>query len=319
MYPHLFILTSLLTNLLFLGYLSPALAGCGCDKPPPAPAVVIPHVAFPGLSLTLFHDSFQVGQTWNVAFRNGRTTKAVSAQVVSRRALTDPTGITYGPQLVVLMPEAPVGPTSITASFDAMSLTVPQDAFTVIGRPLMVSEHDAHYKVQQYKTVVSADGGLYMSVSGLHAVCKAMEFQVFSPRFPLRVAQMTILNSQGFFIDAFGPQSVDHFVIEPGTGAKSDLLHYFRHSFEQYCADHQPGGPKEVDPSDPNWHLNGTPHVDYSTLIFAITGDVRERPLRGGRRTSLVLDMQTTLGDGTGAWEVEQEEEMVSDDDDDDD
>lgn len=38
-------------------------AGCGCDKPPPQPAAVIPHVAFPGMSVTLSDKSFIAGQT----------------------------------------------------------------------------------------------------------------------------------------------------------------------------------------------------------------------------------------------------------------
>lgn len=319
MSPTVLIVISFLSSLLLLGRSSLALAGCGCDKPPPAPAIVIPQVAFSGLPVTLFHSSLQVGQTWTITFRSRGATRTVTAAVVSRRALTDPSGATQEPQLIVTVPDIPVGPTSLTASSDGSSFTVAKNAFTVIARPLMVSEQDTQYTVQRYEAVVGADGNLYMSVGGLNDVCKAMEFRARSPRFPLRVTQMTIFNAQGFFIDSYGPQSAEHFVVEPGAGAKSDLLHYFRHSFSQYCADHQAGGSKEVDPSDPNWHLDGTPHVDYATLIFVLAGEMRGRPLRGGRRIFLALEVQTRLGDGTGAWEIEREEEVIVDDDNDDD
>jgi hypothetical protein len=39
-----------------------AYAGCGCDKPPPKPAAVIPAVAYRGLNVTLYDAAFQPGQ-----------------------------------------------------------------------------------------------------------------------------------------------------------------------------------------------------------------------------------------------------------------
>ena len=38
-------------------------AGCGCDKPPPMPAAVIPHVAFSDMLVTFFDPSF-VQEAW---------------------------------------------------------------------------------------------------------------------------------------------------------------------------------------------------------------------------------------------------------------
>jgi hypothetical protein len=153
-----------------------------------------------------------------------------------------------------------------------------------------------------------------------------MEFKAFITDYPLRVENMLIFNIQGFFIDSLSTQSADFFLIEPQQGVKSDLLHYFRHSFEQYCIDHQPGGAGEVDPTDPNWHLNDTPHVDYSTLIFAVAGNLNDGSVPPAGSASSELELETRLGDGTGAWEPEREEEVVTlpddddgDDDDDDD
>src|SRR5258708_37560703 len=55
---------------LFLSAPASLQAGCGCDKPPPLPAAVIPNVAFRGMTLSIFHDSFKPGQTWSVTFRS---------------------------------------------------------------------------------------------------------------------------------------------------------------------------------------------------------------------------------------------------------
>ena len=47
-------LIGVLSRLSPLGWPPPVEAGCGCDKPPPEPAVVIPNVAFPGMTVQLF-------------------------------------------------------------------------------------------------------------------------------------------------------------------------------------------------------------------------------------------------------------------------
>ena len=98
--------------------------------------------------------------------------------------------------------------------------------------------------------------------------------------YPLRLANgdVIISNSQGYLINSLklNSGSIPPFSVVPQNGKHSDTLKYYRHSFETYCADHQPGGAREVDPIDPNWHKDGTPHVDYSTLIFAITGRFKD-------------------------------------------
>ena len=112
-----------------------AQASCGCLKPPPEPATVIPNIAVPGLPITLFHDSFQAGQKWKVVFESrtagklmrqmGRT---VIARVIQRRDITDPTGATYTPQLVVRIPSLPNGPTGITVSRSKDSFHVSEES-----------------------------------------------------------------------------------------------------------------------------------------------------------------------------------------------
>ncbi|NOT54234.1 MAG: hypothetical protein HOP18_06475 [Deltaproteobacteria bacterium] len=267
-------LTVLLTAVLLVGPARSAQAGCGCDKPAPAPATIIPQAAFSGMPVTLFHNSFQAGQAWKVTFQNNTTRLTTTATVVSKRTLTDPTGATRVPQLVVAVPKVSMGPTRITATRDGFSFTVSEAQFTVIGKPVAVAEQAGSLVVKKYATGVGADGTVYLSVAGFNNVCQAMEFRATLDNYPLRfgMGDAAITNHQGFFVDALDTYSADHFSILPPVGTSSNILDYFRHSFAQYCVDHQSGGIKEVDAQDPNWHRDGTAHTDYSTLIFAISG-----------------------------------------------
>ncbi|WP_089937125.1 hypothetical protein [Candidatus Entotheonella palauensis] len=309
-------LTLMIVALFCLARPTPGIAGCGCEKLPPEPGAVIPNAAFRGLPVTFYHNSFQAGQTWDVVFQNGSQTRTVTASVVSKRDITDASGSTFAPQLVVTVPNIAVGPTTIQASSGSDSFTVPSSSFTVIARPVQISEQEMEYDVANYATGVGSDRTLYISIGGLDDVCKAMAFEVSIEDYPLRVSDIAIINSQGFYIDALGLPSADIFFVEPGDDDDSDIVHYLRHEFEQYCANHQPGQARVVDPADPNWHLHGSSaHVDYSTLIFAITGHLEGggAPVPGA--VSLELEIETTLGDGTEDWEEEQEEEDVDDDD----
>jgi hypothetical protein len=138
-----------------------------------------------------------------------------------------------------------------------------------------------------------------------------MSFQAELDGYPLRFSDgdVLIFNSQGYFIDSLTPLSHNHFSISPGDASTSNELSYYRHSFAKYCADHQSGGPKQIDPKDPNWHLDGTPHVDYSIVIFAINGHFDNGSVQQPGVVSAKMNVKTTLGDGTGVWESEQPEE----------
>ena len=60
-------------------------AGCGCDKPPPLPAALIPGVAFSGMPVTFFDPRFVAGQQWNITFNSGKVSATVSAAVELKR------------------------------------------------------------------------------------------------------------------------------------------------------------------------------------------------------------------------------------------
>jgi hypothetical protein len=303
--------TTFLVAVLLIGPSITAYAGCGCDKPAPAPAMVIPQAAFPGMSVTLFHERFQAGQVWEVTFQNNTTLVTVPAMVVSKRTLTDLTRATYVPQLVVAVPNIDMGPTRITAVREEVSFTVLETLFTVIGKPVAVAEQSGSFSVKRYTTGVGADGTLYVSVTGLHGVCQPMEFRIMLKGYPLRfeMGDIAITNHQGFFIDALDTESVDHFAIYPSSGPMSNILDYFRHSFALYCVDHQVGGVKEVDSQDQNWHRDKTAHTDYSTLIFAIAGHFDNRSVPSPGRVSFDLQLQANTRTDNASWALEKGEE----------
>jgi hypothetical protein len=108
---------------------------------------------------------------------------------------------------------------------------------------------------------------------------------------------------------------LDHASVAPETqkGQDSDTLHYFRHSFEKYCAAHLAGGEDEVDPQDPHWHLDGTPHVDYSTLIFAVAGHFDDGSFPTPGSASFKIELETEIVEDEGALSSgeHQDEERV--------
>jgi hypothetical protein len=284
-----------------------ALAGCGCDKPPPKPAAVIPSVAAPGMPVTFYDRKFAKNQKWEVSFTSGTTSVSTTAVVVKKRDITVSSGKKMAPQLIVTVPKLPPGPTSIRISRGKhVQLMIPANSFVVMGGLIGVSQQNNELELTNYASAVAEDGTLYLGVGGLNTVCDPMKFKS-AMGDPLRFGDgdVLIFNGQGYFIDALNPSSHNHFFINPGNSTTSDQLTYERHSFQQYCIDHAPGGAKQIDPKDPNWHLDGTPHVDYSIVIFAINAHLDSGATLAPGPMSSQMKMETELGDGTGDWEPE--------------
>ncbi len=300
---------------LFASHPRRAEAGCGCDKPAPAPAAIIPSAAFSGMKVTLFDTQLRNGQSWTVTFQNGPTSVKTTATVVTKPSLTDPPGATVIPQLVVTVPAGvAMGPTRILASSKKSSLTVSEQSFTIIGKPLVLSEQMSSSKVESYTTGVGADGTLYVSLGGLQEVCQPFEVKTQFTNYPLRFAlgDVVVLNHQGFLIDTLNDMSADHFVILPSGGAQSNVLDYYRHSFEMYCERHLTGGAKAVDTLNPDWHLDGTAHTDYSTLIFAIAGRFADGSQPQPGSVTFGLTLTSRVGDPVAEpWAQEKEEENI--------
>jgi len=308
----------LVLNCLLLVRPGGADAGCGCNKPPPLPAAVIPSVAFEGMTITLFNPAFAVGQSWSVTFTDTSTSVTVTSPVISRRNITDPSGNTRTPQLVLSVPEVLVGPVSIAASNGTSSMNIPASDFVVLGRPIAVAETNQEINAASYSMAVGLDGTLWVGIAGLARVCDPIEIDAQFKGYPLQFGfgDVSIINLQGFFIDTLNSQSAGHvsFQAADDSGTDSTKLIYFRHDFEQYCKNHLIGGSLQVDPLDTNWHLVGSPHVDYSTLFFAIAGKLPNgsTPPPGLMAANLTLTV-TTYTDAQGlSWEPETNEEGVS-------
>lgn len=336
--------------------LAPSLAqaGCGCLKPPPPPPLeplmsppafpspppsapqvsVLPHMAFPGMMVSIFAQDFTPDQTWQVTFQGGgqQITQAnlpTSLQWDLWDTNADGTRKTKTPRLVVTLPSGlPAGPTSITISGPSRPtpLVIPASGFAVIGKPVTVAEQTSKTRAKNYQAAVGTvavdtyiqdgqektrlsvapEGRLYLALGGLDKVCKPMTFKALIKDNPLRFSygDVSIINTQGFLIEDLGPETSDHFTPRSNAGhpEKSDRFDYWRHSFADYCTEHQAHGSKEIDPADPYWHLDGTPHVDYATLIFVIAAhrDNGSTPAVGP--TTLNLRIETKVDDESDDW-----------------
>ena len=285
---HLFLLLAILL------FASPIHAGCGCDKPPPLPSVVVPEVSYYNGKITLHHSNFRAGHVWQVKFTNGRSDWLTSATVVDKKSLTN--GGQLSPQLVVTVPNVDRGPTSITLSRTGMlPITVPSSEFTITGAPMAMPTPNTA-TTYTYSAATGTDGLTYLAMSGLQNICQALDLTGVINNWPLTYGpgDIQIINAQGFHIETLDAGELGHFGIDAGSYPASNMLSYSRHSFAQYCADHQPGGIKAVSGTDPDWHVDNTPHTRYDALIFIIDGKINgATPTAGARNLSVTITTST--------------------------
>jgi len=69
-----------------------------------------------------------------------------------------------------------------------------------------------------------------------------------------------------------GSDGTVYIQITAGSGLTSSTFGYWRHEFRTYKAAHRQIDAWSPDDSDPNWHANGTYHVDHDHLVIAIRG-----------------------------------------------
>ncbi len=262
---------------------SPAEAGCGCDKPPPPPAAVRPGVTYSGQAVSLFSSAFASGQTYVVTFTSGISgvQSSVTGTVTIRRDLA--TG-EYVPQLVVTLPNMPLGPTSITATLAGKTtptLSNGDASFTVAPQPIAVPSDYGTWRFPHFKGAVGRDGVAYISLD-LTNVTRPVVIDAQAVGYPLRYTASGVLfdNVQGFVMQALVAGKPDKLQPVPGMfvlpasnpTSDSDSLRYSRHEFVSYYLQHIERQPHAVDSTDPNWHLDGTRHIDHDHLILALTG-----------------------------------------------
>lgn len=258
-------------------------AACGCLKPPPEPAAVLPSVGIQGQTLSFFNVAIQSGDFFTVDFyaEDGSRYTATGTAALLGDIAAWPTQVSV-PTLKVTMPvvdSADYGPmTVIGTKADGTTFRIEKDGFTAIGQPIDLNVNEANRRISDYATGVGEDGSLFIAFKGLEQICSGVEYEGQLIHYPLAYGydQQTIWNVQGYLLDTFVPEHEAYYTWEAGTGHKSDRSKYNRHSFEQYCAAHAAGESLEVDPSNPDFHLNGVPHVQYDVVIVQTTGTFRD-------------------------------------------
>lgn len=252
-----------------------AQAGCGCDKAPPAPAAVRPHATYAGMDVTIFDASLQSEQTYEVTFTSGITgeSQTVSGVAVTKRDLADSQ---YKPQVVVAVPFLPLGPTSISVSQAGQSgalLATDDAALTVVPQPLALTNEVGTSQVPDFQAAVSREGTVYLSLD-LTGLTLPRTFKGTALGYPLRFSGLDVIfyNAQGFVMQLLEEGMTGLYSINTAAGTNSDTLMYSRHEFNTYFVGHTERQTHEVDTTDPNWHLDGTPHIDHDHMIVAIAG-----------------------------------------------
>ena len=106
---------------------------------------------------------------------------------------------------------------------------------------------------------------------------------------PLRFTNDDVVfyNIQGVMMQLLAEGMPGLYALEAADGTPdSDLLQYSRHEFNTHFLRHAERKTHGVDASDPNWHQDGSRHIDHDHLIVAITEmlDDGSTPVAGATR-----------------------------------
>ena len=251
---------------------SPARAGCGCAKPPPPLAAVRPFVGFGGQTITLFDSRLNVGANYQVQFvaRADGSTDWSRGQAVLLPDLAD--GM-IRPQLRVKVGEVSFGPCQINVWENGVLVySLTDDQFTVTAQPVALHQYAETVTQDGYQAGVGSDGTVYIAVD-VKQVSVATTFTGVANGFPLvfGAPNVAMYNTQGFFMQALDPTIAGLFRITAGTAQTSNMLAYWRHEFQTYKDQHRQLDAYNTD-ANPDWHADGSRHVDHDTIFVAIAG-----------------------------------------------
>ena len=286
---------SMLAALVIFTPTTQADAGCGCDKPPPPRAVVRPFVGYEDIRITLFDDRLEDGRRYDVRFTaaDGTSDWSRARGTTKKRDLAD--GVKR-PQVRVRVPELPYGPCKITVFKNLLPLyTIPDSQFTIAARPLELHDFDEGVTRFDYSTGVGRDGTVYVPVD-VSRVDSATTFTAMAEGFRLAYGpgNVAMYNDQGFLMQLLDPTAVQSlFQIVPGDLTTSDVLAYWRHEFASYKAAHRRNDNLDTD-DDPDWHADGTYHVDHDHIVVAIRGMVDGRTPTPGSTPEFELAVVST-------------------------
>lgn len=283
----------LLTSALFFALTPMAVAGCGCDHPPPDWAMVMPSFGSHGKTLTLFPDgfAFDMKQIYQVQFEDhtGATRLADGyAETPASLNVRVPDGLTPGPVSIHL------------PAIGKRGYTYGSELFTAMSAAPIIPTVDGVYEAASFEGAVTADGTLLVSFN-LSDVLDATQFAYQFTNLPLSFGpdDVVFYNEDGIDLTLFTlsvADEVEHqwgsyygWTVEDDTnltgrvfgkkvrlpsnlGAMSDILNYWRHEFHTYYQAHLPSGSHEV---SLGMHPDGTLHIDHDHLVLAISGKVR--------------------------------------------
>ena len=247
----------------------PAWAGCGCDKPPPEPGPIIPDATYPGMTVKIYDKDLVPGNTYEVGIEGVDTLSVV--------ADTDREGKN---RVVVPIPDTcRVGPTSVRVTGGDVRLAIPSSAFTLVSKPVRLTETEGIYHIRGYRAAVDEQGRLLLSFD-VSDVRNARNFvgQFLNKGLRMKsAADADFYNTQGFLMTDFATYELPYHIpgltkrIE-GKGKGSDMILYWRHEFCTWNDAHDPGAAHEMDPLDNDYHADGSRHVDHNHIILKVTG-----------------------------------------------
>jgi len=279
-----------------------------------------------GGCVALFGDALVEGRAYGVDFTHGNGHHR-RVDVVARRARDLADGAWRAQLWVPVPPKSPLGPAAIEVQDGggAVVLRIPDTDFTVIAPPVVVPEAGGVVAVDKYRGAVGRDGTLYVALD-VSGMLPRVDFIAKGYALALRYDKdsMVLYNTQGVLMEALDSAVRDEDLnndgdsTDPGegdwngnglldnpdisavvseSGGDTDAFLYNRHPFETYDAQHQPGAPHALDPSDPNWHVDGTRHTDNFHFVAAIGG----ASLHGGALTPGATDPFTLVLDAAVA------------------
>jgi hypothetical protein len=274
-------------------------AGCGCSKPPPPRAAVRPFVASPDQTITIFNDALINGGQYWVQFTS-MTDGSVDwsrGKVNSRRDFADGQNRA---QLRVSVGNVALGPCKIAvwnSNGSNRLFSLDDGDFTVIAPPIVLHDFNETVSQHAYQAGVGKDGTVYVAVD-VSQVSDATVFTGTANGYPLTFGARSIAmyNQQGFLMQVLDPTTPGLFRITRGGNGTSDMLAYWRHEFRTYKQDHRQMDRFRND-DDPDWHADGTPHIDHNKIVVAISGLLVDgsRPERGGTPPfDLVIESATS-------------------------
>jgi len=272
----------------------PAYAGCGCAKPPPPAQLIRPAFASPGDTITIFPPENKSGD-YEIRAAGYRT----KVRAVLKRDLAD--GQSKW-QVVVQLPSLPIGPLGIEVKGPGRDFKISPSDFTVMQAPLALQQGDGETIARCYSAAVTADHTVLIPLD-ISQITDHMIFNGLGEGYPLifGAQDVMIYNTQGFLMQLLTPENAGIYAIDDPGNPDSMALTYDRHEFNTYREQHSHTGGYGLDPSDRNWHTDGTYHVDHDHLVLAIKGVVENEGLPiAGKTRPFDFRVVTALADTTG-------------------